>query len=174
MIRRLLPFVLVVAIAGIAAGAGDARTTALTHAESTWVTPLLKVWSLQNAGIQLVGKTAAAKNALLINSANNKKLAIVLGTLLECKKPKDQIAAAGKAPTRRLRTFAAAIDSACTADASGAHAFTEAMIAYTAGKAKQTNTLIAQGTAEFEQASGQLVKAYRSIIAIGGTKVFTA
>ncbi len=174
MVRRLLPFLLVVALAGVAANVSGARTMALTPTESTWVTPLLKVWTLQNAGIQLVGKTAAAKNALLINSANNKKLAIVLGTLLGCKKPKDLVAAAGTAPTRRLRTFAAALGSACTADASGAHDFTEAMIAYTAGKAKQTNRLLAQGTTQFEQASGQLVRAYRSIIAIGGTKVFTA
>ena len=151
MIRRSLPFLLVIAVAGIAATTGGARTAKLTPAETTWVTPLLRVWTLQNAGLQLVGRTAAAKNALLLNSANNKKLAIVLGTLLDCKKPKDLIAAAGKAPSGRLRTFDTALDSACTADASGAHDFAEAMIAYTAGKAKQTNTLIEQGLTQFRQ-----------------------
>ncbi len=68
----------------------------LSKAELTWVTPLLKVWVAQNAALQLVSKTAAAKNALYLNTANNKKLAVVVGTLLSCKKPKDRIVAAGQ------------------------------------------------------------------------------
>ncbi len=79
-------------------------------------------------------KTAAAKNALYLNTPNNKKLAVVVGTLLSCKKPKDRILAAGKAPTARMRTFGGALNSACIYNRAGATAFTKAMVAYTSGR----------------------------------------
>ena len=97
-----------------------------------------------------------------------------MGTLLSCKKPKDQIVAAGKAPTARMRTFGSALNSACIHDEAGANAFAKAMIAYTAGKGKQVGQYLNQGIAEFKLATTQLQKAYVSITAAGGSKVFTA
>ncbi len=146
----------------------------LSKAELTWVTPLLKVWTLQNAALQLVTNTAAAKNALFVGTPNNKKLAVVVGSLLSCKKPKDQILAAGEAPTARMRTFGGALNSACIYNKAGAAAFTKAMVAYTSGKGKQVAQYLNQGIAEFKLATTQLRKAYVSITAAGGSKVFTA
>jgi hypothetical protein len=165
---------LVASIAGMAATSSTAAKPKLSKAELTWVTPLLKVWVAENAALQLVSKTAAAKNALYLNTANNKKLAVVVGTLLSCKKPKDRIVAAGKAPTHRMRTFGAALNSACIHNETGAIAFAKAMIAYTAGKGKLVGQYLTTGISEFKLATTQLQKAYVAITAVGGSKVFTA
>jgi hypothetical protein len=169
-----LALCLAVSIAATATVAASAKAPKLTKAELTWVSPLLKVWTLQNAALQLVGKTAAAKNALYLNTANNKKLAVVVGTLLSCKKPKDAIVAAGKAPTARMRTFGSALNSACLHNEAGAAAFSKAMISYTSGKAKQTSQFLTAGIAQFRLATTQLQKAYTAITTAGGPKVFTA
>jgi hypothetical protein len=165
---------LAASIAGGAAVSADAAKPKLSKAELAWVTPLLKVWVAQNAALQLVAKTAAAKNALYLNTANNKKLAVVVGTLLSCKRPKDQILAAGKAPTPRMRTFGSALNSACIHDEAGGNAFAKAMIAYTGGKGKQVEAYLTRGISEFRLATTQLRKAYASITAAGGSNVFTA
>jgi hypothetical protein len=172
--RLALAIFLVASVAGTAALSSSAKAPKLSKAELTWVTPLLKVWTLQNAALQLVDKTASAKNALYLNTANNKKLAIVVGTLLSCKKPKDAIVAAGKAPTPRMRTFGSALNSACIHNEAGADAFAKAMIAYTGGKGKQTSQFLTEGISQFKLATTQLQKAYAAITTAGGPKVFTA
>jgi hypothetical protein len=174
MKRLALATCLAASIVGGAAESASAATPKLNRAELTWVTPLLEVWVAQNAALRLVSKTAAAKNALYLNTANNKKLAVVVGTLLSCKKPKDQIVVAGQAPTARMRTFGTALNSACIHDEAGANAFAKAMLAYTAGKAKLTGQFLNQGIAEFKLGTTQLRKAYVLVTAAGGSKVFTA
>ncbi len=121
-------------------------------------------------------KAATAKNALLLGTQAEQReaLAVVLGTLLSCKKPHDQIVAAGKAPTARMRAFSSALNSACIHDENGAQAFSKAMIAYTGRKAKLTGTLLAQGIAQFKTGSAQISKAYTAITSLGGKQIFTA
>ena len=165
---------LAASLAGGAAVSADAAKPKLSKAELAWVTPLLKVWVAQNAALQLVAKTAAAKNALYLNTPNNKKLAVVVGTLLSCKKPTDRIVSAGKAPSARMRTFGSALNSACIHDEAGADAFAKAMIAYTGGKGTQVGQYLNQGISQFKLATTQLQKAYVSITAAGGSKAFTA
>lgn len=174
MKRLAVAACIVASMAGTAAMSSSAAKPKLSKAELAWVTPLLKVWVAQNAALQLVAGTAAAKNALYLNTANNKKLAVVVGTLLSCKKPKDRIVAAGKAPTARMRTFGSALNSACIHDETGAKAFTKAMIAYTGGKAKLVSQYLTTGLSQFKLATTQLQKAYTSITTAGGSKVFTA
>jgi hypothetical protein len=172
--RSAVAVCLAASIAGTGAISADAAKPKLDKAEVAWITPLIKVWVAQNAALQLVSKTAAARNALYLNTANNKRLAVVVGTLLSCKKPKDRIVAAGKAPTARMRTFGSALNSACIHDEAGGNDFAKAMIAYTTVKATQVGRLLNQGISEFKLATIQLDKAYDLITAAGGSKAFTA
>jgi hypothetical protein len=160
--------VLATALAG-GANATPARTAKLTPREQKWVKPLLAVWQAQNDGLNLVLRQAAAPNAFLIGSKpNNQKLGTILGALLSCKKPSDSIKRAGAPPTARLDTFLATLDAACIDDENGAHAFTRAMIAYTANQGPLTATTIKQGIADFKLGSAEIAKAYKSLTALGG------
>jgi len=153
----------------VGASATPARTATLTPGEQKWVKPLLAVWQAQNDGLNLVLKQAAAPNAFLINSKpNNQKLETILGALLSCKKPSDSIKKVGAPPTARLDTFLATLDAACIDDENGAHAFTKAMIAYTANQGPLMATTIKQGIADFKQGSTEIAKAYKSLTALGG------
>jgi hypothetical protein len=60
--RRLVLLSVVVALAGVFTGAADAK---LTPVEQKWVTPLISVWNVQNAGLHLVVQQASAKYALI-------------------------------------------------------------------------------------------------------------
>ena len=175
MNRLALAALLALAAAAGAAGSAQARTTVLTPAEQQWATPLIKIWNLQNAGLQLVVGAASAKNALLVGSKpNNEKLAVILGTLLSCTKPKDAVKAAGSPPTARMAGFGTALHDACAADRAGADAFTKAMVAYTDGDAKLTEQLLSKGVTSFKRGTADLTKAYNAIIALGGKNLFKA
>ena len=151
------------------ASATPARATRLTPVEQKWVKPLLAVWQAQNDGLNLVLKEAAAPNAFLIGSKpNNQKLATILGALLSCKQPADTIKRAGAPPSARLNTFLATLDAACIDDENGAHAFTKAMVAYTANQGPLTATMIKQGIADFKLGSAEIAKAYKSLTSLGG------
>jgi hypothetical protein len=160
------------------AGTASAK---LTPAEQQWVTPLIKVWNAQNAGLQLVIKTASAKNALVLGEKpDNQRLAVVLGTLLSCKKPKDRLKLAGDPPTARLKAFSDALDQACIHDQAGASDFTKAILAYSdtkvkaATRAQATNQWLTKGIAEFKLGTAQLKIAYSTITKLGGRNLFTA
>ena len=175
MKRFGLSVCLVASIAGMAATSSTAAKPKLSKAELTWVTPLLKVWVARTQRSSSSSKTAAAKNALYRRRRRTTRSSPwSSGSLLSCKKPKDRILAAGKAPTRRMRTFGAALNSACIHNEAGAAAFTKAMVAYTAGKGKQVAQYLTTGISEFKLATTQLQKAYVAITAAGGSKVFTA
>jgi hypothetical protein len=169
-----------VAVAAAAVSAGTASAK-LTPVEQKWVTPLIQVWNAQNAGLQLVIKTASAKNALVLGEKpENERLAVVIGTLLSCKKPKDQIKLAGNPPSARLKRFVTALNQACVHDQAGAADFTKAILAYSDKKSKAatrtaaTNAWLAKGIAEFKKGTAQLKIAYTTITKLGGGKLFTA
>ncbi len=58
---------------GAAAISADGAKPKLSKAELAWVTPLLKVWVAQNAALQLVAETAAAKNALYLEHGEQRE-----------------------------------------------------------------------------------------------------
>ena len=157
----------IAAIAVLAPAAGATRSgVTLTQAEQKWITPLVKIWNIQNQSLHVVVARATAKNALIAGQKpQNLALTNTLSSILNCKVPSDLSNCAGAPPTPRLVTFRNALNSACFAKAIGA-----------VGKAnyKQEQTLLKSGLNEFKQGSTQLGKAYVSLVALGGTKAFKA
>jgi hypothetical protein len=170
--RRLTILAAAGAFACAAAGAAQAK---LTPVEQRWAAPLISVWNVQNAGLHLVLPQAAAKNALVAGSKpNNLTLTKTLAALIACKTPTDAIKKAGAPPSARLLAFRAALDATCVHDANGANAFAKAIGAITKGNGARAKTYLAQGVSEFRQASAQLSKAYKALVAVGGKNIFTA
>jgi hypothetical protein len=142
---------------------------ALTPAEQAWVTPLIKVWNLQNAGLHLVLQQAAAKNALIAGAKpDNLRLTTTLAVLVDCKTPTDLIRKAGTPPTPRLAGFRDALNAACIHDSNGAQDFAKAIGAVTKNQAAKAKQFLTQGTLEFRKGSTQIQKAYRALTSIGG------
>jgi hypothetical protein len=170
---RKLGMLLAAAVAACTfAATADAK---LTAAEQKWVTPLLSVWNIQNAGLHLVLQQASAKNALVAGSKpNNLALTKTLYALISCKTPTDLIKKAGTPISPRLAPFRDALNRACIHDANGAHDFAKAVGAVTKGNGKLAQSLLIQGVAEFKQGSAQVAKAYKSLVAIGGKNIFSA
>ena len=163
---------LAVIAAGIAAlsftAAADAKLTAV---EQRWAKPMITVWNQQNLALHVVLQAATAKNALVYGTPNNKKLTVVLNTFVVCG---PAIKKAGAPPSPRLQTFATALGTACTQDTAGARDFAKTVGAVRAKKAAQAQTLLKQGVIKFKLGTVALMRAYRSLIAIGGKNVFTA
>jgi hypothetical protein len=161
-----------VAVAAVFAGTAAAK---LAPAEQTWVTPLIKVWNLQNAGLHLVLQQAGAKNALVAGEKpQNLALTETLGALVQCKTPTDLIEKAGAPPTKRLTTFRNALNAACIHDGNGASDFAKAIGAVTKNDTSRAKQFLTQGVAEFRKGSAQLTKAYKAIVALGGKAAFSA
>ena len=167
---RKLGMVLAVAVlAGLGAGAAQAK---LTPAEQKWVTPLIKVWNVQNAGLHLVIGQAAAKNALVAGEKpENYNLTNTLAALINCAAP---IKKAGSPPSPRLSVFDEALSSACTHDSAGAHYFAKAIGAVSKKNNKLANSYLGKGVAEFKLGSAQVAKAYKALLAVGGKNIFVA
>ena len=171
--QRLLVLLGLMALAvSLAAGTAQAK---LTPTEERWAKPLISIWNVQNAGLHLVLKQAAAKDALLAGQRpNNLALTKTLFAFVSCTTPKDLVAAAGAPPSPRLATFRDALAQACTHDANGAHLFAKAVGAYGKGKGQLVQQYLASGVAEFKLGSAAVSRAYRALIAIGGKSIFTA
>ena len=170
--RRLVLAALVVALAAVLAGAADAK---LTPVEQKWVTPLVSVWNVQNAGLHLVVQQASAKNALIAGSKpNNLALTKTLAALISCKTPTDAIRKAGSPPSPRLVTFRDALNATCIHDANGAQDFAKAIGAITKGDAAKAKAFLTRGVAEFKRANAELTTAYKSLTSLGGKNIFTA
>jgi hypothetical protein len=171
---KALALAALVAVAAASAFAAPASAK-LTPAEQQWVTPLIKVWNLQNAGLHLVLQQAAAKNALVAGEKpQNLALTETLGALVLCKTPTDLIAKAGAPPTRRLATFRSALNAACIHDHNGASDFAKAIGAVTKNDTARAKAFLTQGVVEFKKGSTQLAKAYKAIVALGGKAAFRA
>ncbi len=166
----------VTAIAVLAPTAGATRSGAtLTAAEQKWVTPLIKIWNVQNQSLQVVVSQATAKNALIAGEKpQNLALTNTLAALVNCKEPADLIKRAGASPTPRLVVFRNALNSACIHDLNGATDFAKAIGAVGKGSNSKAQTLLKSGYAEFKRGSTQLTKAYAAIVALGGKKAFKA
>ena len=166
----------IAAIVVLAPAAGAARSGAtLTAAEQKWVTPLIKVWNVQNQSLQVVVSQAAAKNALIAGEKpQNLALTNTLAAIVNCKEPSDLIKRAGKSPTPRLVAFRDALNSACIHDLNGANDFAKAIGAVGKANSKQAQLLLKSGLNEFKRGSAQLAKAYVSLTALGGKKGFKA
>ncbi len=170
--RKPASVLIAAAVCGLFAGSAQAR---LTPVEEKWATPLITIWNLQNAGLHLVIGQASAKNALVAGEKpHNLALTKTLYALISCKQPIDQIKKAGAPPSPRLVAFRDALNSACIHDANGANDFAKAIGAVTKGNSKLTQSLLAQGVAEFKLGSAQVKKAYTALILIGGKSIFTA
>jgi hypothetical protein len=166
-VRRLAVVVTALAALGWTAAA-EAKLTAV---EEKWAKPMISVWNQQNVALNVVLQAAAAKDALLAGTANNKKLTIILNTFVVCGA---EIKKAGAPPSPRLTTFATSLKTACTHDTTGAHDFAKSIGAIRSGKATQAQTLLKQGVAEFKLGTTALNKAYKSLVAIGGKNIFKA
>jgi hypothetical protein len=170
--RPLVLVSAVVALAGTFTGAAGAK---LTPVEQKWVTPLVSVWNVQNAGLHLVVQQASAKNALIAGSKpNNLALTKTLAALIACKSPADLIKKAGAPPSPRLVPFRDALNATCIHNANGAQDFAKAIGAITKGNATRAKAFLTQGVAEFKKANAQLSKAYKSLISLSGKSIFTA
>jgi hypothetical protein len=165
--RRLAVLVTVLAALGWTAAA-EAK---LTAAEERWAKPMISVWNQQNLALHVVLQAAAAKDALIAGTTNNKRLTIILNTFVVCGA---EIKKAGAPPSPRLATFTTSLKSACTHDTAGAHDFAKSIGAIHSGKATQAQTLLKQGVAEFKLGTTALGKARQALTAIGGKNIFTA
>ena len=144
-------------------------------AEQKWVTPLIKIWNVQNQSLQVVVSQATAKNALIAGEKpQNLALTNTLAALVNCKEPADLIKRAGASPTPRLVVFRNALNSACIHDLNGANDFAKAIGAVGKGSNNKAQTLLKSGLSEFKRGSTQLAKAYAAIVALGGKKAFKA
>jgi len=166
--RRPVALLLVAAVAGLAAASADAK---LTPVEEKWATPLIQVWNQQNVALHIVLQAAAAKNALVLGTPNNRKLTVILNTFVVCG---PSIKKAGNPPSQRLTAFTTALKTACTHNSTGAHDFASAVGAVYKGKAAKSATLLKQGVSEFKLGTTALNKAYKALIVIGGANVFKA
>ena len=170
--RKPASVLIAAAVCGLFAGSAQAK---LTPVEQKWATPLITIWNVQNAGLHLVLQQAAAKNALVAGEKpHNLALTKTLYALISCKQPNDLIEKAGSPPSRRLAAFRNALNSACIHDANGANDFAKAVGAVTKGDGKLTQSLLAQGVAEFKLGSAQVKQAYNQLILVGGKSIFTA
>jgi hypothetical protein len=155
----------VVAAALLVPGAG----ATLTPAEQAWITPLIKIWNVQNSSLKVVIPQALKPNALVAGTKpNNLELTNTLVALADCKQPKDRITVAGAPPTPRLNAFRDALNSACIHDQNGANDFAKAIGAVTKGRKAQVAPFLRQGTAQFKKATLQLAKAYNALQTLGG------
>jgi hypothetical protein len=163
--RRLA--VLLTAVAAL--GYASAAEAKLTPIEEKWAKPMIQVWNQQNLALHVVLQAAAAKNALIFGTPANKKLTIILNTFAVCGA---EIRKAGAPPSPRLTTFATALGTACTHDTAGANAFAKTVGAVRRGQTSRSQTLLKQGIAEFKLGTAALSKAYKSLVAIGGSNLF--
>jgi len=166
--RRLAPLLIAVAAAASLAATADAK---LTPTEQKWANPMIQVWNQQNLALHVILQAAAAPNALVVGSANNKKLTVILNTFVVCG---PSIKKAGSPPSPRLTAFVSALTTACNHDTTGAHDFASAVGAVHRGNATKSGTLLKKGVAEFKLGSTALNTAYKSLIAIGGDNIFKA
>jgi len=158
-----------VAAALLAPGAG-AR---LSPDEQAWVTPLIRIWNVENASLKVVVSQALKPKALIAGSkTDNLKLTNTLVALADCKQPKDRIKIAGAPPTIRLNAFLDALNSACIHNQNGANDFAKAIGAVTKGRTSQVTPFLKQGTLEFRKATLQLAKAYNALQKLGGATGF--
>jgi hypothetical protein len=163
------------ALGAAAATAAPARATVLTPAEQKWIAPLLKIWNVQNQGLQKVIQQALAKNALEVGEKpQNLALTNTLVALADCKQPKDLIKSAGPPPTSRLKAFRSALNAACIHDQNGVNDFAKAIAAVTKNQSSRVTVLLTQGGAEFRKGSTYLTKAYKAVVAVGGKTAFKA
>jgi hypothetical protein len=161
--------VVVTVLAGL--GWTAAAEAKLTAVEQKWATPMIAVWNQQNLALHVVLQAAAAKDALIVGTTNNKRLTIILNTFVVCG---SQIKKGGAPPSPRLTSFAGSLKTACTHDTAGATDFAKSIGAIRAGKSTQSQALLKQGVAEFKLGTAALSKAYKSLTAIGGRNIFKA
>jgi hypothetical protein len=141
----------------------------LTPAEQSWISPLIKVWNVQNSSLKVVIQQAVKPNALIAgNKPDNLNLTNTLVALADCKQPKDRIKLAGAPPTTRLNPFRDALNAACIHDQNGANDFAKAIGAVTKGKSAQVTPFLKQGATEFKKGTLQLAKAYNALQTLGG------
>jgi hypothetical protein len=143
-------------------------SASLTPAEQAWITPLIKIWNVQNSSLNVVLPQAAKPNALRAGQKpDNLNLTNTLVALANCKQPKDLIKAAGAPPSQRLLAFRNALNSACIHDQNGANDFAKAIGAVTKGRTNEVTPFLKQGTLEFRKAGLQLTKAYNALQTLG-------
>jgi len=159
------------AVAAAALSWTAAAGAKLTPIEQKWATPMIQVWNQQNVALHVVLQAAAAKNALLVGSAANKRLTIILNTFVVCG---PSIKKAGAPPSPRLAPFSTALGTTCTHDTAGARDFAKAVGAVTKGNAAQAKTQLNAGVSEFKLGTAALQKAYKALIRVGGANIFKA
>jgi hypothetical protein len=136
----------------------------LSPAEQAWVSPLIRIWNVQNSSLRDVVPQALKPKALIAGSKpDNLNLTNTLVALADCKQPKDRIKAAGAPPTQRLNAFVDALNSACIHDQNGANDFAKAIGAVTKGRTSQVTPFLRQGGTQFKKGERLLAKAYNAL-----------
>jgi hypothetical protein len=161
--------IVLLAAAAAAAFLAPGASASVSPAEQAWLSPLIKVWNVQNSSLKVVVTQALKPNALVAGTKpNNLTLTNTLVALADCKQPKDRIKAAGAPPTQRLNAFRDALNSACIHDMNGANDFAKAIGAVTKSRTSQVQPFLKQGVVEFKKATLQLAKAYNALQTLGG------
>jgi hypothetical protein len=159
------------ALAAFATGAASASPAAsakLTPAEQKWAKPVVGLWNIMNTGLQNVVPAATAKNALVLGSANNKKLVTLLVTFALCP---ETLTKAGKPPTRLAR-IATTMSTACARLDAGSKTFGKALTAISKGQQTRGSSLVLQAVGSFKKAKSPLASVRTQLIAIGSKNIF--
>ena len=147
----------------------------LTPAEQKWVTPMVKIWNVQNDHLKVVVAEAEAKDALIVGERPaNETLTYTLAALASCKQPTDLIKRAGAPPSLRLMGFRSELNAACVADLAGANDFAKAIGAVHQANYSGEKTLLRSGLAEFVQGRDALARAYLDLVSVASKVIFKA
>jgi hypothetical protein len=154
------------------ATAATARAAKLSPAEQKWVKPLIEVWNIMNAELQVVIGEETATNALVAGSGkNNTALTKTLIAFASCS---PAVKKAGKLPSVRLTAFLNALESSCTHLNTGANQVAKAIGAVGKGKANSARSYLVKSIGEFKQGTSFLATARKQLLLVGGKNIFKA
>jgi hypothetical protein len=160
------------ACSAVAATAAPTRAAKLSPAEQKWITPLIQVWNVMNAELQVLVREETAANALIAGSGkNNTNLTKTLVAFAECT---PSVKKAGKLPSARLTSFLTALKSSCSHLNTGANQVAKAIGAVGKGKVKAARSYLVKSTGEFKKGTSFLATARKQLLVVGGKNIFKA
>jgi hypothetical protein len=136
------------------------------------VTPLLKVYNVENASLRAVQQQERATDALVVGSGRNNTL--LTETLLQFIDCPAAVKADGGPPSLRLATFATDMAEACVHLATGGNDVGKAIGEVHLADVARARVYLESSLAEFVAGSKLLAAAERQLRVVGGKSVFSA
>lgn len=169
ILRLALTLGTVLALAAFAAAGAQAR---LSPVEQRWVTPLLKVYNVEAAGLSVVQDEERASDALVAGSGrNNTLLTETLAAFVGCSAA---VKAAGAPPSLRLQPFASDLAQSCAHLGAGGNDVGKAIGQIRSGDVTRARSDLEASLSQFVSGSTLLAAAERQLMAVGGRSVFEA